>query len=1040
MTYKNLNFECETQNGGQWYLDVKGRAIFKNKNNQWVAYDAQDGLIDAPVRLLVTSKGQVWAAGSHQGTAATAYFKNNKWYKQLHPKLSWGIDYRSVFEAADGSLWFGGSVDIEREKGQKSGVIQLLNPLSTTFEWRHFEGLKNGYNQTNSYGITQGPKGKIWTGGSNLLFFDGQKWAKTENERLANYINCLSSTDDLLIVGSRYYGIFIYDGKTWTNYATESGLMNIISIDAISNNNIWVATENSICHFDGSQWQHDLFPDEMNMAIEGGDIFHAADGSIWINHSARNWKRRAFIYNRLQEDFTHSFLTYRYTLDVTPPETKISFFTEQVSSSGNTFIQWSGKDFFSETPNEKLLYSYRIDGGEWSLFTNEKQHTFLSLHDGKHRVEVRAKDLASNIDSTPAVVEFKVQPPVWKQTWFLLLVGTFITTISIFGYNIFTKNKKLEKLNNNLQNANAVLKEQGEKISFQNTEILKQQSLILEQKQSLEISNQNLETQNKEIQIQRDKVEELSKAKVNFFTNISHELRTPLSLILGPINQLKTETDLPKKEQKNLYNIIERNATRLFRLINQLLEIRQIENSSMALKLSVINFNNYILKVTELFKNLAQERSIQFDFKTDLEEKSLIVDVDKIEKIAVNLISNAFKYTDEKGRISVNIKKVNAAEFELPNNYENYILMQISDTGKGMSEEVLEHIFERYYFEESVDKKQKNSGIGLSYVKDLVATHQGIIQVKSEANKGSEFKVFIPIIPNEEFTASSAAPKLDYTYAQQEIESVLTKINTTEKNKTKTAKNKAKILIVEDNLDMMLFIEGILQKNYEIITAENGKIGLEIAQNNDLDLIISDVMMPEMNGFEMCQQLKSNFTTSHLPIILLTAKTKELHELKGYEIGADDYITKPFNAKMLQLKIKNILNQRAAFQTKISRDFQVTPKAVKAMQSPDEEMLQKLLDLMEANIDNSDFNVNAMCDSVNLSHMHFIRKIKQLTGKRPVELLRSFRMKRAKDLLSQGKMTIAEVAYSVGFDIPGSFSRAFKKEFGESPTTFLEKE
>ena len=1036
MTYQGLNFQCETPNGEQWFLDVDGRVVAKN-GEKWRSYGVEDGLIDAAVRIITTSKGQVWVAGSHESVAATAVLKGNKWQKQQHPALSWGIDYRSVFEASDGSIWFGGSVDIVREKGQKSGIIQLVDPLANDLKWLHFEALKRGYDQTNSYGITESADHRIWTGGSNLLFFDGKRWSRTKNEKLSKYVNCLASTNDNIIIGSRYYGIFIYNGKSWKNYSTESGLTNnhIISIDAIDTNNIWVATENSICHFDGSQWQNDLFPNEMNMEIEGGDIYHSSDGSIWINHSARNWKRRSFKYNKTNEDYRNTFLTYRYTPDKTPPETTINLFSETVSTSGNTFIQWNGKDFFSETPNEQLSYSFRIDNGPWSNFSREKQHTFLSLSDGKHVLEVRAKDLASNIDPTPATVEFEVLPPVWKQGWFILLVSTFLTTIIIFGYNIFTKNRKLEKLNYNLQSANTVLVEQGEKISKQNTEILEQQKVILKQKQSLEISNENLEIQNREIQLQRDKVEELSKAKVSFFTNISHELRTPLSLILGPIQQLRSDEDLLAGDKISLYNIIERNSKRLLKLINQLLEIRHIENSSMALQLSSIDVNKYIFKVTELFKNLAQKRNIQLDYHCNLKQQSYLIDADKLEKIIVNLISNAFKYTSEMGQIQVLINQVNTAENQQLSGYEEYISIQISDTGKGMTSTVLEHIFERYYFEESVDKSQNNSGIGLSYVKDLVETHQGLITVKSEVDLGSTFTVFLPVFSTAH-SLSGATPQLDYNYAQQEIEAVISKINKPEKTRSNST-NLHKILVVEDNLDMTLFIESILKKEYDVVTAENGKIGLEMAQGNNFDLILSDIMMPEMDGLEFSKQIKSNFSTSHIPIILLTAKSKDLYELEGYLTGADDYVNKPFDANILLLKIKNILQKRTAYQTKINREFQLQPTEVEATKSPDEELLENLIALMQENIDNSEFNVNSMCENVNLSHMHFIRKVKQLTGKRPVELLRSFRMKRAKDLLSNGSMTIAEVAYSVGFDIPGSFSRAFKKEFGQSPSAFL---
>ncbi|MFK7775881.1 MAG: response regulator, partial [Saprospiraceae bacterium] len=1030
VTYTGLNFQCEAPLQEQWFLDVHGNAISKN-GNRWIAWGIEDGFIDAPVKIIVTKKGQIWAAGSHRGVAATAYLKNEKWHKQLHPTLSWGIDYRAVFEAVDGSIWFGGSVDAESEKGQLSGVIQLTNPQSTPFNWIHYKYNENGLQQSNSYGIGQTPDGKIWIGGSSLFFFDGTMWDRLKNDRLRQFVNIVASTQDQLIVGSRYYGVFVFDGKNWKNYTTESGLTNntIISIDAISNDNIWVATENDICHFDGKRWQNNIFPSEMNMDFEGGDIQHSSDGSVWINRSDRGWKRRAFSHSKSQQNIYNNFITYKYTLDNIPPETQITFFTNEVSTDGNTMIQWEGKDFFEETPNEKLSYSFRLNNGEWSDFSTEQHHTFLSLSNGQYKLEVRAMDLGFNIDETPAVVEFLVKPPVWKQVWFISLVSTFLTIILFFGYKIFTKNKTLEKLNSSLQKVNEKLKSKGNKIRSQNTEILKQQELILEQTKSLESSNKNLEKQNHEIQIQRDKlekmvnqVEELSKAKLSFFTNISHELRTPLSLILGPINQLRNpQSLLPEVERKKLYEIVERNASRLLKLINQLLEIRRIENSSMSLNLKKIDLSHFLFNITEFFQNLSKKRNIPLYFNSSVENSSTLLDTDKVEKIVVNLLANAFKHTYDHGTIHLSLEKVNGKNHELPSTHEEYFLIKVKDTGKGISPDVMEHIFERYFHKKSLDKNHDSSGIGLSYIKDLVEIHQGIIKVESEVGKGSQFKIFLPLQTEEEVLLQDHYSDLEYEYVQQEIQSALAEINeelaTIAHSKNTTENDRPRILIVEDNVDMVTFLQGLLQKEYQVITAKNGQEALTICQNHTLDLILSDVMMPEMDGLEFCNKIKNNFATSHIPIILLTAKSLEDHQLEGYEVGAEDYITKPFNPQILELKIRNILNQKQAFQLKINREFQIAPKEIK-LTSPDELMLKKLVELMEKNVDNSSFNVNTMCESINLSHMHLIRKVKQLTGKRPIDLLKTFRMKRAKDLLSQNKMTISEVAYSVGFEMP----------------------
>ncbi|KAA3627098.1 MAG: hybrid sensor histidine kinase/response regulator, partial [Bacteroidetes bacterium] len=1053
ITYVGLNYQCEVGSDEQWFLDVHGKAISKN-GNRWIAWNTEDGLIDAPVTLLSTSKGQVWAAGSHNGVAATAYLHNGRWHKQLHPELSWGIDYRAVFEAKDGSLWFGASVDAEPDKGHLSGVLKLEDPTADDLIWEHFKYHENGLNQSNAYGIGQSPDGRIWLGGGSLLFYNGGSWQQPEMEQLRQFVNIVTSTENQLVVGSRFYGIFIFDGQNWINFNTESGLTNntIISIDAVSDDCIWVATENDICRFDGERWSNNIFPEEMNMDFEGGNIRHCSDGAIWINKSDRGWKRRAFSHNKTQQRSYKNYITYRYLPDDIPPETEITFFNPEVSPDGNTLIRWEGKDFFGESPVEKLAYSYRINGGAWSPFTNDQHHTFLSLSSGNYKLQVRAMDMGFNVDETPAVVEFWVKPPVWKQGWFISLVSMFLLVIGIFGYNILTKKQKLEKLNKSLKKANWKLQINGEKIKSQNDEILKQQELILAQKNSLELSNQNLEEQNFEIQFQRDKleemvvqVEELSKTKLNFFTNISHELRTPLSLILGPLEQLKDfDNTFSEMERKQLLEIVERNSHRLMKLINQLLEMRKIENSSLDLQLKSLNLSEFLSDIVDLFQNLSRKRNIPLIFKTSCKGDVSMLDADKVEKVAVNLLSNAFKHTPDGGKINLYLERVDAVDFDLPLSCQGYYYLSVKDTGEGISKEAIEHIFERYYHTDDISGINESSGIGLSYIKDLVEIHKGVIRVSSTPGKGSQFDVFLPAdLEVDAACGDEYIKEKDYQFAHQEINSVLAdfqkvaQASTTDFSKIEMLSNRPRILVVEDNLDMITFIEGLLQNEYHVITAENGKEALKIAENHTLDLILSDVMMPEMNGLEFCNKIKTELATSHLPVILITAKSLPDQKVEGYEVGADDYITKPFSPKILQMKVSNILNQKKSLQEKLARDFKLTPQKVN-LTSPDEALFTRLVELMEEHIDDSAFNVNKMCEKVHLSHMHFIRKVKQITGKKPADLLKSFRMKRAKDLLLQNKMTIAEVAYSVGFDLPNSFSRAFKKEFGQSPSEFLE--
>ncbi len=1049
LTYENLSFQCEVSPQEQWFLERDNR-IVQRLGDRWTAYGPEDGLMDKPVHLIRTSKGQIWAAGSHLGKAATAVWKNGRWERHLHPRLSWGIDYRSVFEAADGSLWFGGAVDAERKDGFYSGVLQLTDPTASALQWVHHVYGENGLNQANVYGIGQSRDGRIWIGGSKLMFYDGKNWNTAEDERLQQYVNYVHSKNGLLLVGSRYYGLFVFDGKNWTHHNTATGLSGntVISIDALSDSIFIVATENDICKFDGTSWTTDIFPEKLNMDFEGGTILHTGQ-HIWVNHVPRSWKRRAYQSSAEQME-NWEFFTTRYQPSNTPPETSFDFYLDRISSDGNGLISWTGKDFFAKTAPGQLMYSYRLDGEDWSPFTKEKQHTFTSLSSGRHTLEIRARDLDFNVDPTPAKIQFEVMPPIWKQGWFILLILTFLTIFGIYEYRVISKKKKLEVLNLSLQEANEHLQEKSRQIEEQNREILAQRDKILKQSGILEANNRELESRNEEIRQQRDqleemvvKVENLSKAKVGFFTNISHELRTPLTLILGPASQLKKEGEkLPETQRHQFYEIVHRNASRLLKLINQLLEMRRIEQSALELKLSDIYLHDYIADMMELFQGLAGRRNISLDFLDESENTLVALDPDKVEKVTVNLLSNAFRATPGGGSILVSLGTVTAASHSLNPFYEKYFEIVVEDTGSGISQEKIDLIFEKYYTSESENTNAPGAGIGLSYIKDLVYLMQGEIRVESEAGKGSRFMVYLPFVPAKETagSAATAGEKPKFQIARQEASLLLSTysdVPDTEKAPAgKDGGDLPRVLVVEDNPDMLHFLENILQEKYQVVTSENGREGLKATLSQSIDLIISDVMMPEMDGITFCEKVKNNFATSHIPIVLLTAKVLDESKLSGYLKGADDYVTKPFNPELLMVRVENLLQQRSQLREVFNKEFMLTPKS-ETITSPDEEFLQKLVDLMNENVSEAEFNVESMCKSMHLSHMHFIRKVKQLTGKKPIDLLKSFRMKKAKELLAQQKLTVAEVAYKVGFDLPNSFSRAFKKEFNLTPTEFL---
>ncbi|MBX2841962.1 MAG: response regulator [Flammeovirgaceae bacterium] len=1023
-SFPGLNFQCESVDGSKWFITTDG-SVVKNKDNNWTIYRITEGLIDAPTSIISTRNGKIWTAGSDQGIAATAYLRNGRWEKQMHPYLSWGIDYRAVFEDKNGGLWFGGSVDRDPQKGHLAGLIMLKNSSSDTLDWVFHQYKENGLQQSNAYGIAQSPDGQIWIGGSVLYSFNSNVWKNHEDLSLRQFINIVySDTDYNLYIGSRFYGIFIFDGKSWTHYDINDGLESntIISLAKDSKNNLLAVTENSISAFNGHDWISNIFPSAMNMSNEGGEIKADSKGNIWINKSTREWKRRAFNDSNNSPEVYKNFISYRYQPDTLPPNTNIIFFNKEVQSSGNTTISWEAEDFMNYTEKEKLSYSYKLEGGEWSAFHKNKTHVFTGLNPGEYLLQVRARDTDFNVDPTPAKIEFQVLAPIYLQTWFLVTILAFTGILIYLSVKIIKKNTSLQSLNLSLNEINHELKDKNEHIEEQNAKIIEHQI-------ELENSNQQLENQNHEIESQKNTLEKmvkeidvLSKTKIKFFTNITHEFRTPLTLIQGPTERLIHEK-LPETEKTNLYEIINRNTFRLKQLINQLLDFRKMEKGIIDLNLQKGDVISFIKMLKKQFNNLAFQKNIQFKIYHEPQFLDIYFDSDKLEKILFNLLSNAFKFTPNGGEVLIKI-------FTKSEEEKDYLAIEVIDSGKGIDEKQLDLIFRRYFqaFDTQKINQNEGSGIGLSYIKELVEFLQGKIEVKSTLGKGTCFQILIPTFLEPEETKEILFWNENY-YEPGEMD----------QEPEEAFQPNANILLVEDNKDMRLYLRGILSQYYHYYEASEGNEAIEVCKNHDIDLIVSDVMMPGKDGLSFCHHIKSTFVTSHIPVILLTARVMEESEIEGYKHGADAYITKPFNTKLLKVRIEKLLEQRLKLKDKFNNNFSLDPKDVSVI-SDDEKFLIHISELMEEHVEDPAFDVNKMCNLMNITHIQFIRKTKQLTGKKPVELLRAFRIKRAKQLLEQNKFTISDISYMVGYDLPNSFTRAFKKEEGISPTEYFKEQ
>ncbi|WP_176214660.1 ATP-binding protein [Reichenbachiella faecimaris] len=1000
-TYQGINYQCTTSDGTSWFLDINGHAI-ANQGNTWKKYNNKLGMMNGAVSLYSASQDVVWAVGSLNKQACAGYLKDGKWVNIIFDSLSWGIDYRAILESQDGSVWVGGSTDVFLELGQTGGLVQIINPYSENRKLIYHRARTKGLNQLNAYGISQTLDGSMWIGGTGLCQFNGTDWSYSTNPDLRNYVNDVQADQNgQLYVASRQHGLFILGQNGWRNFSVQNGLIsnNIISIATRDSTEIWLGTDRGYSFFNGDFWINNTFPVALTLSYEGGSVHLGNKKEIWISRSLREWKRRVYTGKTPNQNVRDKFVTHRFVKDSIAPETTINIFSQEVDNAGNTTIFWSGKHYFNKTDASELLFSFRLNDSQWSTFSELSNHTFTGLDDGTYQFQVRAMDKEGNIDLSPATATFVVQPPIWKQAWFILLITSFLIAIGTYQYQIIKKRQILEKLNRSLHTVN-------EELGTKNDQIQKQ-------KDSLEELVQ--------------KIDQLSQAKMRFFTNITHEFRTPLSLILGPIERLTAQSPSHSNNQ-SFYGLIKKNALRLQKLINQLLEIRRIESGTLELQLHRTDLVAFVEETKNLFTNKALEKEIRLSFQSDFEKLTIYFDQDKIEKVLFNLLSNAMKYTPRNGRISVKLQKDDADQ--------NFVKLLVSDDGTGIDQNLQDHLFERFSVGKSPveNELQESSGIGLSYIKDLIEFHQGKITYQSEPGKGTTFIVYLPedMKPSEE-----VAEWGDYNLMQTVDANLLAAEVPLKHSPAQVTEESKRILVVEDNDDMRFFITSLLQEHYVVLEADNGQVGLDVLDKEYVDLIISDIMMPELDGISFCDKVKANPVTSHLPVILLTALALDEKRISGYESGADSYIVKPFLPELLMARVSNLLEFRDEMKQRFAADLRFKPKEVKVT-SVDEEFLEKIASLMEEHVSNSQFDIGKMCNMIGMSHMHFIRKVKQLTDKKPMELLKSFRLTRAKQLLEQNKINVSEVGYMVGYDLPNSFTRAFKNEFGITPTQFAE--
>lgn len=616
--------------------------------------------------------------------------------------------------------------------------------------------------------------------------------------------------------------------------------------------------------------------------------------------------------------------------------------------------------------NNKVEFMYQMSGldDSWYFIGKEKQLTFRNLRHGKYVFSLKARIQNKDWNDQEAKITIIIHPPFWLTWWAKLIYFVLAVFLTISIVRFYKNRLKLEN------------------------------SLILEKRN-------------------HEQEQALNEEKMRFFTNIAHELRTPMTLIIGPLEDIVADKSLDQKLLTKI-NSIQRVANRLLDLVNQILEFRKTETNNRILKVKKANLISHIYEIGLRYKELYLKKTI--DFRIILPQKPIEIFFDQeiISLILDNLITNAFKYTNE-GRIELIVRETVESNVE-------YVEVSVRDTGIGLSEEELERVFNRYYQAKNRPNQVAGTGIGLSLVKNLVDLHEADISVNSEINKGTTFTV--------RFLRNNSYPNAIHLETTDKI---------TDDYHEPETDQKPLVLVVEDNEEIVEYICDCLEENYDLLTAINGKAGYDLACEKTPDIIISDIMMPVMDGMEFCRHIKQNVLTSHIPVILLTAKTSVQDKADGYDAGADSYMTKPFSGNLLKSRVKNLLQTRPKLNeaaTAFKNKKQLLHDSASQL---DKDFIEKVTNIIETHIELEDLSVSQIASMMNMSHSSLYRKIKALTDLTTNEFIRKVRMKLAEQLLLTGKYTINEIMYRVGMNSAGHFRQSFKDEFGVTPTEYLQK-
>ena len=925
-----------------------------------------------------------------------------------------------IFPRSDGTIWI----------TTQSGGLNRFDPATNTFTRFSYDPADSTSISSNlTHSMCEDRNGSLWVstlgGGINQLIEDtlyttrnGHPVIRSIERKFRRYQHDPQDTASLIhdlvmaLHADSHGNLWIgtpagldkldIEKGTFHHYSKQNGypFALVTHIQEDSRGTLWVLTTNGLIKFNeqgldetGKQFRIFDFTDGLGVAL-----LPTVPSATWRSSSGEIYLAG---YDGLTTFYPDQIKLNPYVPPVqitkfsifghpVPLDTNITFKkTIYLTYDQNTFtFEFAALNYVQPHKNQ---YAYQLEGldPDWVYCDNRHVAHYTNVPPGEYTFRVKGSNNDGVWNEQGALVRIIITPPWWRTGWayagYILLIALILFSIRRF-----------------------------------------------------EMNRLHLRHQLKRREFEALKLQEIDEMKSRFFANISHEFRTPLTLILGPLETLLSN-DVNSKSKQLLY-MVRRNALRLQHLINQLLALSKLQAGRMTLRVRRVNLAAFLRTLVMAFASLAESKQIQLSFKASSNEIWAYVDRDAVEKIITNLLSNAFKYTPERGKIMVTVGRSHqkslptaSAAFVKTNEFVEVV---VNDTGTGIPADKLPHIFDRFYqVDNAGSHAQKGTGIGLSLVKELVELHHGRIEVSSTPGQGSTFSLYLPFgndLFNPEEIVEDEEP-VDRIF-NGEIEDAPASEGEIHPVKT-TSDHAPLVLIVEDNADMRCYIRGHLECDYRIIEAQSGRDGFECAVAEIPDLIISDVMIPEIDGFTLCQKLKSDPRTGHIPVILLTARASGESKIEGLETGADDYIIKPFDVKELLVRVKNLIDQRKRLREQFQREFIMEPGEVEII-SADNRFLQRSMEVVQAHLDDPDFTVEQFTRELGMSPMQLHRKLKALTGQSASGFIRLVRLKHAAQLIEKGYGNISEIAYEVGFNNPSYFAARFREVYGMSPKAY----